>query len=116
MDYYEEIKNKLIGNEIYEKVKNYSKKGHKVITYYETGKLLYEAGSIYGENIIDKFSKKLVIELVRKYNKSTLSRMRQFYVLFSEVKVAPMAQQLSWSHYIEIKLTAIPLALDTGLR
>lgn len=28
--------------------------------------------------------------------------MRQFYVTFSEENVAPMTQQLSWSHYIKL--------------
>ena len=40
MNYYNEIKNKLIDNEIYFKVKDYSKERHKVITYFEIGKLL----------------------------------------------------------------------------
>ena len=52
MNYYNEIKNKLIDNEIYARVKDYSKERYKVITYFEIGKLLYEAGNIYGENII----------------------------------------------------------------
>ena len=102
MNYYNEIKNKLIDNEIYSKVKDYSKERHKVITYYETGKLLYEAGSIYGEDIIGQYSLKLINEVGKKYNKSTLFRMKQFYLVFSNEKVAPLAQQLSWSHYIEL--------------
>ena len=40
MNYYNEIKNKIIDNEIYAKVKDYSKERHKVITYFEIGKLL----------------------------------------------------------------------------
>ena len=48
MNYYNEIKTKLINNEIYNKVKDYSKERNKVITYFEIGKLLYEAGSVYG--------------------------------------------------------------------
>ena len=72
MDYYNEIKNKLIDNEIYSKIKDYSKEKHKVITYFEIGKLLYEAGSNYGEDIIGKYAKKLVIEVGKKYNKRTL--------------------------------------------
>ena len=63
MNYYNEIKNKLIDNEIYSKVKDYSKEQHRVITYYEIGKLLSEAGSKYGEKIIDEYSKRLVIEV-----------------------------------------------------
>ena len=102
MNYYNEIKNKLIDNEIYGRVKDYSKERNKVITYFEIGKLLIDAGSIYGEDIIGKYSEKLMIEVGKKYNRSTLFRMKQFYIIFSDEKVAPLAQQLSWSHYIEL--------------
>ena len=33
MNYYNEIKNKLIDNEVYSRVKDYSKERHKVIIY-----------------------------------------------------------------------------------
>jgi len=52
LNYYDEIKNKIINNEIYNKVKDYSKERNKVITYFEIGKLLEEAGSKYGDDII----------------------------------------------------------------
>ena len=68
MNYYNEIKNKLIENEVYTIVKDYSKERHKVITYFEIGKLLNEAGKKYGDNIIDEYSKKLVVEVCKKYN------------------------------------------------
>ena len=102
MNYYDEIKNKLIDNEIYLKVKDYSKERHKVITYFEIGKLLNEAGGKYGDNIIDEYSKKLVIEVGKKYNRRTLFRMKQFYNMFSDEKVSQLATQLSWSHYVEL--------------
>ena len=102
MNYYNEIKNKLIDDEVYSKVKDYSKERHKVITYFEIGKLLTEAGGRYGDNIIDEYSKKLVVEVGKKYNRSTLFRMKQFYNVFSDEKVAPLVQQLSWSHYSEL--------------
>ena len=102
MNYYNEIKNKLIDNEVYSKVKDYSKERHKVITYYEIGKLLDEAGGKYGDNIIDEYSKKLITEVGKKYNRRTLFRMRQFYNVFSNEKVAPLVRQLSWSHYLEL--------------
>ena len=102
MDYYNEIKNKLIDNEVYSKLKDYSKEKHKVITYFEIGRLLNEAGSKYGNNIIDKYSKKLVIEVGKKYNKRTLFRMKQFYNVFSNQKVSTLSTQLSWSHYTEL--------------
>ena len=102
MNYYEEIKNKIIDNETYERVKDYSKERHRVITYYELGKLLNEAGGKYGDNIINEYSKKLVIEVGKKYNRRTLFRMRQFYRTFSNEKVSTLSTQLSWSHYSEL--------------
>ena len=102
MNYYNEIKNKLIDNEVYSRVKDYSKERHKVITYFEIGKLLNEAGGKYGDNIIDEYSKKLVIEVGKKYNRRTLFRMKQFYNMFSDEKVSQLATQLPWSHYIEL--------------
>ena len=98
MNFYNEIKQKLIDNEIYEKVKDYSKERNRVITYYEIGRLLNEAGSVYGEDIIGKYSKRLQVEVGKKYDKSTLFRIRKFYVIFSNEKVAPLVPQLSWSH------------------
>ena len=102
MNYYNEIKNKLIDDEVYSKVKDYSKERHKVITYFEIGKLLNEAGGRYGDNIIDEYSKKLVVEVGKKYNRRTLFRMKQFYNMFKDEKVSQLATQLSWSHYVEL--------------
>ena len=98
MNYYNEIKNKLIDDEIYSRVKDYSKERHKVLTYFEIGKLLNEAGGKYGDNIIEEYSKKLVIEVGKKYNKRTLFRMKQFYNIFNEEKVSTLWTQLNWSH------------------
>lgn len=102
MNYYNEIKNKLIDNEIYSRVKDYSKEKHKVITYYEIGRLLNEVGGKYGDNIIEEYSKKLVVEVGKKYNRRTLFRMKQFYNMFSDEKVSQLATQLPWSHYVEL--------------
>ncbi len=96
--YYIEIKNKLIDDEIYNKVKDYSKERHRVITYFEIGKILSEVGSKYGENIIGEYSKKLSIEVNKKYDVSTLYKMRKLYIIFSDEKVAPLVPKLSWSH------------------
>ncbi len=100
MNYYNEIKNKLIDNEVYSKIKDYSKERHKIITYFEIGKLLNEAGGKYGDNIIDEYSKKLVVEVGKKYNRRTLFRMKKFYIVFSNEKVTTMLTQLTWSHYL----------------
>ena len=102
MDYYEEIKNKIIDNETYERVKDYSKERYRVITYYEIGKLLNEAGGKYGANIIKQYSKKLVIEVGTKYNERTLRRMRQLYLFFKKQKWSTVSTKLSWSHYSEL--------------
>ena len=98
MNYYNEIKNKIIDNEIYSKIKDYSKERNAVITYYEIGRLLNEAGGKYGDNIINEYSKKLVIDVGKKYNRRTLFRMRQFYNVFSNEKVSTLWTQLTWSH------------------
>ena len=64
--------------------------------------MLNEAGGKYGANIIKQYSKKLVIEVGKKYNRRTLFRMRQFYRTFSNEKVSTLSTQLSWSHYSEL--------------
>ena len=105
-NYYDEIKEKLLKNEIYVKVKDYSKERNKVITYFEVGKLLSEAGKEYGNDIIGQYAEKLVNEVGKKYNRRTLFRMKQFYNLFGEQnieqKVSTMSTLLTWSHYSEL--------------
>ena len=98
MNYYDEIKNKLIDNEVYKRVKDYSKERNTVITYFEIGRLLAIAGGKYGDNVIDEYSKKLTKEVGKKYNRRTLFRMKQFYNVFSNEKVSTMWTQLTWSH------------------
>ena len=100
MNYYDEIKNELVNNEIYKRLKDYSKNKHDLSTYYNVGKLLSEAGKSYGDGIIKEYSKRLTNELGKKYSYTYLTRMRQFYLLGK--KVAPLAQQLTWSHYVEL--------------
>lgn len=100
MNYYNEIKEQLINNEITKKIKDYSKNKSDLNTYYNVGKILSEAGKHYGERIIKEYSIKLTKETNKKYNSSTLKRMRQFYLLIE--KGAPLAHQLTWSHYCEL--------------
>ena len=99
MNYYNEIKNELINNETYKKVKDYSKNKNDLKTYYNVGKLLSEAGKHYGEGIIKEYSPKLTKEFGKGYTYTALFRMRQFYSLSN---IATLSQQLTWSHYIEI--------------
>ena len=100
MNYYNEIKNKLIDNEVYKRVKNYSKNRNDLSTYYEVGKLLFEAGDHYGEGIISDYSKRLTLELGRGYSKRNLWLMLKFYKL--NEKVQTLSAELTWSHYIEL--------------
>ena len=102
MNYYEEIKRKLINNEVYKRVKDYSKNRSDLNTYYMVGKLLSEAGKSYGEGIIENYSDKLLIDVGKTYTKRTLFRIRQFYLMFSEEKVSTLSTLLSWSHYVEL--------------
>ena len=100
MNYYEQIKNELINNEINKKAKNYSINKSDLNTYYNVGKMISDDGKHYGENIIRQYSKKLEKEVNKKYNITLLKRIRQFYWLIE--KGATLSHQLSWSHYVEL--------------
>ena len=100
INYYDEIKNELVNNEITKKVKDYSKNRSDLTTYYNVGKLLSEAGKHYGEGIIKEYSKRLTNELGKGYSISNLKRMRQFYFVLE--KGVAMPHQLSWSHILSI--------------
>ena len=102
MNYYTEIKNELINNEITKRVKDYSKNRSDLTTYYKVGKLLSEAGKHYGEGIIKEYSRRLISEINKNYNERTLRRMRQFYLIFSKIKWSTLSTVLSWSHYSEL--------------
>ena len=105
MNYYNEIKNKLIDNEVYKRVKDYYKNRNDLNTYYEVGKLLIEAQggeerAKYGDRLIKEYSERLYNELGKKYDITTLKRYRQFYLKIE--KGAALRHQLSWTHYREL--------------
>ena len=100
MNYYNEIKEQILNNEITKRVKDYSKNKSDLSTYYNVGKLLSEAGKHYGEGIIKEYSKRLTLEFGKGYGLSNLKRMRQFYYVIQ--KGVAMPHQLSWSHIISI--------------
>ena len=100
MNYYKEIKKELIDNEVYKKVKDYSKNKYELEKYYNVGKLLFDAGKHYGEGIIKEYSKKLTNELGKGYTTSSLKRMRQFHNLIR--KGATLSHQLTYGHYVEL--------------
>ena len=105
MNYYNEIKNKLIDNEVYKRVKDYSKNRNEISTYYEVGRLLIEAQggenrAKYGDGLIKEYSERLTKDLGKKYSITSLKYMRMFYILYE--KSPTLSDQLTWSHYKEI--------------
>ena len=102
MNYYNEIKNELINNEITKKVKDYSKNRSDLSTYYNVGKLLSEAGKHYGKGIINEYSKRLTNELNTKYSIRVLYKMLKFYNFMVVEKLPTLSAKLTWSHYDEL--------------
>jgi len=105
MNYYDEIKNNLINNEVYKRVKDYSKNRSDLSTYFNVGKLLVEAQggeqrARYGDGLIKEYSKQLIQEVGKQYNYKNLFKMRKFYLFFR--KFATVSRQLTWSHYVEL--------------
>lgn len=100
MNYYNEIKNEFINNEVNKRVKQYSINRSDLDTYYRVGKILKEAGKHYGDNIITDYSNKLTKELGRGYSKRNLWLMIKFYEL--REKMQTLSAHLSWSHYCEL--------------
>ena len=105
MNYYDEIKETLIKNEIYKKVKDYSKNQSDLNAYFEVGRLIVEAQggekrAKYGNKLIKEYSEKLTKELGKGYNATNLKRMRQFYLLFEKgAAVRHLFGSLTWTHY-----------------
>jgi len=100
MNYYNDIKQELINNEINRKLKSYSINRSDLTTYYNVGKMLVDAGKHYGEGIIKEYSKRLTKDLGNGYSKRNLWLMLKFYE-FGE-KMQTVSAQLSWSHYCEL--------------
>ena len=95
-EYYNEIKDLIINNEVNKRVKNYSINKSDLETKYNIGKLLSEAGRHYGEGVIKNYSIKLTKEFGKGYSERSLKYMRKYYVF---QKGQPMVAELSWSHY-----------------
>ena len=100
MDYYAEIKEQLVNNEIIKKVKDYSKNRSDLTTYYNIGKLLSKADKQYGKGIIKEYSLKLTEEFGKKYTTSLLYKIKQFYYIYQ--KVPTLSGNLTWSHWYEL--------------
>ena len=105
MNYYNEIKKTFIKNEIYKKVKDYSKNKSDLNTYFEVGRLIVEAQggearAKYGNGLIKEYSIRLTKELGKGYDVFNLKRMRQFYLLFQKGgALRHQLYNLTWIHY-----------------
>ena len=102
MQYYEIIKETLIKNEVYKKVKDYSKNKSDLSAYFEVGKLLVEAQggearAKYGNKLIKEYSERLTKELGKGYTERNLRNMRMFYIKFK--KWHAVRTELTWTHY-----------------
>ena len=101
MNYYNEIKNKLIDNEVYKRVKDYSKNMNEISTYYEVGRLLIDAQggedrAKYGDSLIKEYSERLTKELGVGYSTRNLKNMRKFFTQCE--KGQTLSALLCWSH------------------
>ena len=123
MNYYKEIKNELINNEVYKRVKDYSKNKNELSTYYNVGKLLIEAQggegrAKYGDGLIKEYSERLIKELGKGYSSRSLKNMRKFYLIYQKGQALPA--QLTWSHYCELlslkDINEINYYVDTSLK
>lgn len=100
MNYYNEIKEQIINNEITKRVKDYSKNVNDLNTYYNVGKLLSEAGKHYGEGIIKEYSRKLTKEFGKGYSTTRLKYVRRFYEI--SIKCPSVTDVLTYTHYCEL--------------
>ena len=104
MNYYNEIKEILINNEITKRAKDYSKNKSDLESYFKVGKMIVEAQggeekSKYGDSLIKIYSEKLTKDLGKGYSTTSLKYMWKFYLY---QKGQPLADQLTWSHYLEL--------------
>lgn len=73
-----------------------------VYAYWNIGKRIIDEQkgnetSVYGSNLLGELSKKLSIEYGKGFDETNLSRMRKFFLAFSNRDT--LCHDLSWSHY-----------------
>ena len=102
MQHYNQIRDVIIKHKTFQTVKDYSKEREKVTTYFEIGRLVSEAGSTYGNNTINEFSKGLTNEFGTTYSYRNLVSYRKFYNIFKKEKLNALRSKLSWTHYREL--------------
>ena len=99
-DYLENISSEIINGNAKVVAKNYQINNVKLTMNYNIGKELAETGKHYREGIVKKYAKELTRKFGKGYTFTELTRMYNFYILTQ--KVGPVAQQLTWSHYVKL--------------
>ena len=102
-------------NNIFESIKNlvvnsrnrvYSAVNTEMLSlYWNIGKVIMEIQlgderASYGEEVIEKLSKKLIREFGKGFSSRNLRTMRRFYITYPIWKT--VSAKLSWSHYLEL--------------
>ena len=87
MNYYKEVESLIKKNEINKGVRVLQDNSETLYTYWHIGKLIVEAQgrekrAKYGDGLIKQWGEKLSKRYGRNYDKSNLSKMRKFYVIF----------------------------------
>ena len=102
MNYFKNIEELIIENEVTKKANNLRDNSNILRTYWNIGKLIVEAQggekrAKYGDGLIKEWGHKLSNKYGKNYGIRTLQRMRQLFLLFP--KASTLWTQLSWSHY-----------------
>lgn len=104
MQYFKEIETFIKKNEVSKKARILEENQSTLENYWHIGRLLIEAQgenrAKYGDGFIKEWAEKYTKKYGSGYNYTNLTRFRKFYLLFPNI--APLGQQLSWSHIREI--------------
>ena len=79
---------------------------HLTETYWDIGRHIVEfeqegeARARYGKALLDRLSRDLTLRHGKGFSRSTIIRIRQFYLTFP--KGATLSHELSWSHIVEL--------------
>ena len=102
--YYLEIKELIESYEINHKVRTLQDNSEKLLMNWHIGRLLIEAQgdskrAKYGDDLINKWGKKLSEIYGKSYGKELLRRCRKFYLLFEKTSTL---SSISWSQIVEL--------------
>ena len=106
MNYYNQIKERLVDIETTIRVKDYTKNRVMIENYFEIGKLIVEAqGGLernkYGNQLIKDYANKLTKDFGKGYSWRNLYNMRSYYIMFSCNEILqPLVAKLNWTHIL----------------